>query len=214
MLADLLRHPGVREVSHLRSTVGFLAIHGGSLERVTAEIAEEAAGRAGASYYGVIQPADLRWHVPSTAFDPASSPRLAAFLEHVDVAVSIHGYGRQGRWTTVLLGGRNRRLAAHVGRHLRAHLPEYEVLDDLEQVPAELRGVHPRNPVNRPRAAGVQVELPPRVRGMGPFWADHAGPGPVPHTEALVAGLAEAARSWDGAAAPSGPTPSPVPGHR
>ncbi|MBV8952051.1 MAG: hypothetical protein JOZ99_14330, partial [Actinobacteria bacterium] len=27
------------------------------------------------------------------------------------------------------------------------------------------------NPVNLPRRAGVQLELPPRVRGLGPHWA-------------------------------------------
>ena len=39
-----------------------------------------------------------------------------------------------------------------------------------------------------------QLELPPRIRGLGPFWADHAGPGLVPHTQALIAGLEEAVR--------------------
>ena len=31
-------------------------------------------------------------------------------------------------------------------------------------MPPELRGVHPANPVNRPRLGGVQIELPPRIR--------------------------------------------------
>jgi phage replication-related protein YjqB (UPF0714/DUF867 family) len=31
-------------------------------------------------------------------------------------------------------------------------------------MPSTLRGVHPDNPVNRPRAGGVQLELPPRIR--------------------------------------------------
>ena len=35
-------------------------------------------------------------------------------VEDVDVAVAVHGYGRAGRFTTLLLGGRNRALAAHV----------------------------------------------------------------------------------------------------
>ena len=32
----------------------------------------------------------------------------------------------------------------------------------------ELRGLHPSNPVNVPPGGGVQLELPPRVRGLGP----------------------------------------------
>jgi len=44
----------------------------------------------------------------------------------------------------------------------------FRVLDDLEAIPRELRGIHPRNPVNRTPEGGVQLELPPRVRGEAP----------------------------------------------
>jgi phage replication-related protein YjqB (UPF0714/DUF867 family) len=165
MLGELLDHPGVEEQCELRSRFGLLAFHGGSLERGTDAIADAAAERAGASLYVVRQPPDLRWHVPSTAFDPADSPALAAFLDHVDVAVAIHGYGRTGMWTTLLLGGRNRLLAARLGAALRTGLGDgFTVADDLAAIPQRLRGLHPRNPVNLPRGEGVQVELPPRVR--------------------------------------------------
>lgn len=195
MFAELLAHPGVEEQVDLRSTFGFLAIHGGSLERGTAEVAEAAAEQAGASFYAVRQPEGFRWHVPSLRFDPAESPALAGFLAHVDVVISVHGYGRYGHWTSLLVGGGNRELAGHVATNVRAALPEYEVLDDLEQIPTTLRGVHPANPVNRPAQQGVQLELPPRVRGMGPFWDGHAE-RPVPHTVALVDALAAAATTW------------------
>ena len=52
--------------------------------------------RPGASYYGVHQPPDLQWHLPSTAIDPAVSPALAGFLDHVDVVITVHGFGREG----------------------------------------------------------------------------------------------------------------------
>lgn len=188
MLDRLLAHDGVEERLELRSAVGFLAVHGGSLERDTDRIAAEAAAAAGASLYAVLQPDDLRWHIPSTRIDPAQSPALARFVDHVTAAVSIHGYGRQGMFTTVLLGGRNRDLAGHLAGHLRAALPDYEVVDDLDAIPAALRGVHPDNPVNRPAAQGVQVELPPRIRGQGP----NADPGA---RQALVGALAEAVRA-------------------
>ena len=169
MLADLLAHPGVEEVCALAGPFGIMAFHGGSLERGTDVIAEAAAARAGASFYAIRQPEDLNWHIPSVAVDPAHSPALAAFLAHVDTVVAVHGYGRQEMWTTLLLGGRNRGVAARLRAALEAGLgPAFTVQDDLEQIPAPLRGQHPRNPVNLPRAAGVQLELPPRVRGQAP----------------------------------------------
>ena len=201
MFADLLRQPGVREVLELRSRFGFMAFHGGSLEEMTDRVALAAAERAGASVYAVVQPPDLRWHVPSTQVTPDASDDLARFLEHVDVAVAVHGFGRDGLWTSLLLGGRHRELAGHVAAHLRHALPDYEVVDQVDAIPAGLRGQHPDNPVNRTQRGGVQLELPPRVRGMGPFWRDwHAagGDGLTPHTEALVAALAAAAEAWPG----------------
>ena len=82
----------------------------------TAEIAEAAAVASNASIYAVVQPDDMRWHVPSHAFDPSHSDALVAFLEHVDVVMSVHGFGGvrddDDRWITGLLGGSNRELAA------------------------------------------------------------------------------------------------------
>jgi phage replication-related protein YjqB (UPF0714/DUF867 family) len=188
VFADLLAHPGIVEQRAIAGRVGFLALHGG-LEQGTAEIARAAAERAGASWYALVQPPDLRWHVPSHHYEAATSPGLDEVLDHCEVVVSVHGYGRDDCWTTLLLGGRDRDLARALGVRLRAALPEYEVRDDLAAIPRELRGLDARNPVNRSRGGGVQLELPPRVRGMGPYWADFDGPAPVPHTAALVDGL-------------------------
>jgi phage replication-related protein YjqB (UPF0714/DUF867 family) len=202
MFAELLGHPGVREVVELRSRFGFMAFHGGSLERGTDRIAELAAELAGASLYAVVQPPDLRWHIPSTAFDPAASPALRDFLDHVETVVAVHGFGRPTMFTTILVGGGNRILAASLADHLRVALPEYVVLDDLDAIPAELRGQHPDNPVNRARRSGVQLELPPRVRGLGPHWDDPRVRGDrelAPHTEALVRALVDTARTDDAA---------------
>jgi phage replication-related protein YjqB (UPF0714/DUF867 family) len=196
IFADLLATPGVTEVLELRSRVGFLAFHGGSLERQTDVIAVDAAARAGASVYAVVQPPDVRWHIPSTSVTPEESEALRSFVDHVDVAIAVHGYGRDGLWTTLLLGGSNRALATHLSAHLSGALPDYEIVDDLDAVPVDLRGVHPRNPVNLPRLGGVQLELPPRVRGTTPHWEGWEGPGHCPPMEALVAALAEAAGTF------------------
>jgi phage replication-related protein YjqB (UPF0714/DUF867 family) len=195
--AELLAHDGVEEDLELRSAFGFMAFHGGNLEVGTDLVAAAAATAAGASLYAVRQPDGLRWHVPSIEVTPDESPALAAFVDHVSVAVALHGYGREGMWTTLLLGGRNRELATHLAGHLRIALPGYEVVDDLDAVPPELRGVHRANPVNRcDPAGGVQLELPPRVRSRTPFWADLPEDEPIPHIADVVAGLAAAALAW------------------
>ena len=184
VLADLLRHPGVAEDVELRSRFGFLALHGGSLERGTAEIARAAADAGGASFYSVCQPEDLRWHVPSYHYDPAESAALARFLAHVDEVVSIHGYGRKDLWRALLVGGANRELAERATRALRDALPDYRIIDDLEAIPVALRGLHPGNPVNRARWGGIQLELPPSVRD---------GAAQANERDALIAALASLA---------------------
>ncbi len=197
VLTDLLMTPGVEEELAVRSTFGFMAFHGG-VERVTEIVAAEAAERADASYYGVVQPEDLQWHVPSRHIDPAHSDLLAAFLDHVDVVVAVHGYGRKHLRWSLLLGGTNRELAGHVAAHLRPRLPAYEMVADLDEIPTELAGQHPDNPVNRPRYGGVQIELCPLVRWNVERWgwSDSGDVGRAPQTESLILGLAEAARAW------------------
>lgn len=194
--ARLLEQPGVVEESTLEGRVGFMAFHGGRLEEVTDFVAREAAAASGSSYYGVLQPDDEQWHIPSHRVTADQSPSLAGFLDHVDVVVAIHGFGRQDLWRSLLVGGRNRALAEHVACHLIPALPHYEILTDLDEIPRPLRGQHSRNPANAARHGGIQIELPPRVRGRSPiFWGldvEH----PVPHTSALVEGLAAAAIAW------------------
>ena len=198
MLAELLATPGVEEVSELRSTVGFMAFHGGGLEQVTDVVAREAAERSDASYYAVLHPEDLDVHVASHHFDPAKSAQLRAFLQHVDHAIAIHGYGREAMPWSLLLGGRNRDLATHLAAHLRPHLPAYDIVDDIDAIPGGLAGLHPDNPVNRTAGRGVQIELPPLVRWNWPEWgwSDHGAVGRAPQTEQLIRGLARAVQAW------------------
>ena len=184
--AELLARPDVDERSELGGPLGFMAFHGG-LEMGTAEIASQAAAATGASLYVVVQPADLRWHVPSPMVDPAGSERLRDWLDHVDVAVALHGYGRIRRPGRILLGGSNRGLAADLAETLAVRLPNLTPVTDLADIPVELRGLHPANPVNRPRHGGVQVELPPRARDPR---LDAAAPGLVAEA------LAELARAY------------------
>jgi phage replication-related protein YjqB (UPF0714/DUF867 family) len=178
----------------LRSRFGFLAIHGGGLEQMTDVIAERAADAAGASLYMVRHPDHYPHHLPSARYLAHESERLAEFLERVDVAVSLHGYGRIGRSTQLLAGGRHRALADHLARHVV--IPGYQVVTDLDAIPRELRGMHPDNPVNRVRDGGTQLELTPRVRGISPRSQLPGDDGLSPATSALVQGLVAAAHSW------------------
>jgi phage replication-related protein YjqB (UPF0714/DUF867 family) len=186
VFAELLRCEGVEEVLELRSRFGLMAFHGGSLEQGTDIVAEAVAAQAGASLYAVRQPPDLRWHIPSIQCTPEQSPAMAAFLDHVDAVVAVHGFGRRALWRSLLLGGRDRCLAAHLGIHLRSALEGYDVVEDLDLIPAGLRGLHPDNPVNRAgESGGVQLELPPPVRD---------GPDAV----ALVDAMVTATTIWAG----------------
>jgi phage replication-related protein YjqB (UPF0714/DUF867 family) len=198
VLEDLLGRDDVVEEMTLRSRFGFMAYHGGSLEQATDVVARTAAARSGASYYGVVQRAEDPVHVASTRITPSASPSLASFFEHVEVVITVHGYGREDRMRDVLLGGRNRALAHHVAAIGRTRLPEYAFHADLGAIPRELAGQHPRNPVNRPRHRGVQVELPALVRWhiAEHGWSDHGPVGRAPQLDVLIDVLAHAASTW------------------
>ena len=195
-LSELLALPGVREDVVLRSRFGFMAIHGGDLELATDAIAVTAAEQAGASYYGVVHPVGLDRHLASSRYDRDGSPALGSFLDHVDAVVSIHGYGREGLWTSLLLGGGNRRLADMLAAELSDRLPGYDMVTDVDEIPVALRGTSASNPVNVPPSGGVQLELPPRVRGHSPFSPPPGPDGFSPPTRALIDGLAAAAAMW------------------
>jgi len=197
-LSRLLESPGVIEECALRGSLGFMAFHGGELEKVTDIVAREAAERSGASYYGIVQRQDPLVHLPSTKVSPDESETLATFLDHVETVVTIHGYGRKHLRRSLLLGGRNRTMARHFAGHLRDGLDEYEIIDDLADIPVKLAGQHPDNPVNRPRDHGVQIELPPYVRWNidAGHWSDFGDGGRAPQVNQLIDALTDAATSW------------------
>ena len=177
MLDELLATVGVEERIVARSRFGLCALHGG-LEQGTAEIAEAAADAAGASFYAVVQPEDLHWHVPSHRYDPALSDGLRAFLAGIDVVISVHGFGgvrdADDRWTTALLGGTNRELAAELRGASDAGAPAIP-LDRRSRgdAPASAR-LAPREPGEPSRAgrgaagaAAPRAPHRPRLRRVG-----------------------------------------------
>jgi phage replication-related protein YjqB (UPF0714/DUF867 family) len=199
-VADLLASPGVEERVELCGPFGFLAFHGG-LEGGTEQVAEAAAAASGASFYVLVQPPTLRWHLPSHVIGQGASAALGGFIAHVDVTIAVHGYGRRERPRDILVGGANRDLATTVAAALRPRLPDSVVVEDLDAIPPEMRGLHPGNPVNLCRRGGVQLELPPGVRGASWRWEDR---GPCTPDPALIEALAEVAAT---------PLPADLPGH-
>jgi phage replication-related protein YjqB (UPF0714/DUF867 family) len=196
---EFLDRDEVTEQCQLGGHFGVMAYHGGNLERTTDAIASEVAQRTGASLYTVTQAHPHRHHVPSIAIDPQQSDALREFLEHVDIVVTVHGYGRRKLWRHLLLGGRNRELAQHIATHLRDGLSaRYRVIDDLEAIPKALRGQHRRNPVNRPTDGGVQIELPPTLRWNIKEWgwSDHQGVSRAAEVDRFIESLSAAISSW------------------
>jgi phage replication-related protein YjqB (UPF0714/DUF867 family) len=165
-----------------------MALHGGSQDRGTHEIAGRAAERAGASYYAIVQPSGLRVHLTSRRHNPDHSARFRAFLHHVEIAISVHGFGRDGfdlrtdpvqglviepygpalrgsqtgPLRGIIVGGNNVDLLETARRLLRDRFVGYRVADERIRL-----GYDPNNPVNLPSAQGVQIELPPGLRGIG-----------------------------------------------
>ena len=192
MATSLLETSDAYEELEIRSKVGLMAYHGGTLEKATDAIARETAELCGASYYGLIQTNDDPLHFPSTKLFEYASENLNIFFQHVRVVITIHGYGREHLFHSVLLGGRNRALASHLASFLKMALPDYSFENDLEQIPKELRGLHPKNPVNIPALTGVQVELPPTLRWNREEWgwSDNGGIGK--HVDDIIVALSNA----------------------
>ena len=194
MATSLLETSDAYEELEIRSEVGLMAYHGGTLEKATDAIARETAELCGASYYGLIQTNDDPLHFPSTKLFEYASENLNIFFQHVRVVITIHGYGREHLFHSVLLGGRNRALASHLASFLKMALPDYSFENDLEQIPKELRGLHPKNPVNIPALTGVQVELPPTLRWNREEWgwSDNGGIGRAKHVDDIIVALSKA----------------------
>ena len=194
MATSLLETSDAYEELEIRSKVGLMAYHGGTLEKATDAIARETAELCGASYYGLIQTNDDPLHFPSTKLFEYASETLNVFFRHVRVVITIHGYGREHLFDSVLLGGRNRALASHLASFLKMALPDYSFENDLEQIPKELRGLHPKNPVNIPALTGVQVELPPTLRWNREEWgwSDNGGIGRAKHVDDIIVALSKA----------------------
>ncbi len=126
-----------------------LAVHGGTIEPGTSEIARALAGEDWNLYLfeglDSRRPKDL--HVTSKRFD---DPAAVALATAAVVAVSIHG--EKDKHSEVCVGGGHERLPRETARVLKA--AGFPV-----EFPCRLPGTDPRNIVNRARRGGLQLEI-------------------------------------------------------
>lgn len=135
------------------ATWASIAIHGGSIEPGSGEMAKEVAGTRMRffEFAGIKSSNNTDLHLTSTVYDEPTGVALVAASRR---CLSFHGYtGEAGRAETAI-GGLDTALVASVSRALRAR--GFNVID----APSEIAGTNPANICNKTTtAAGVQLEL-------------------------------------------------------
>ncbi|WOI57471.1 poly-gamma-glutamate hydrolase family protein [Palleronia sp. LCG004] len=157
LAAELERGTDYRIRSEDRgSPVVVIAPHGGTIEPVTAQIAEEIAGNDFSFYTFEALKAGAHgdFHITSHRFD---EPVALDLVGRAEITVAIHGRKDDGT-DTVWLGGRAALLRDRIGASLREAGFEAELNTILP-------GTHETNICNRTRSrTGAQLELPRSLR--------------------------------------------------
>ncbi|MEV0345190.1 poly-gamma-glutamate hydrolase family protein [Nonomuraea sp. NPDC050680] len=145
--------------------VAHIAIHGGSIEAGTSQLADYSAQASQAAFYafeGIKATGNGTLHITASRFD---EPRALALLARVDRTVSWHGYSDSTEASTYV-GGRDTALVERVTAALRA--AGFTV---AKQVPDGLDGSSPDNIANKNRRGkGLQLEISTAQRKQ--FFAD------------------------------------------
>jgi phage replication-related protein YjqB (UPF0714/DUF867 family) len=133
------------------SDLAVIAIHGGSIEPGTSELADAIAGDDYDFYtfYGMMDSDNLSLRITSTNFD---EPIARTLVQESDRTLSIHGFAGSGELTYV--GGRDKELVAQIKEGLTA--AGFEVAD----APRKLSATDDLNICNNnTRKAGAQIEI-------------------------------------------------------
>ncbi len=177
---------------HRSSDVLVAAIHGGSIEYLTDELASQIAGQQHSLYlFKSLLPEGPAWdhHVTSEHF---REPRLETALARAETCVSLHGYSylhRRDRKEppSLLLGGLNADLRDEIAKELAAlqkKVPALRVLLAGTKFAARSK----LNFVNRVPQEGVQIELSANLRDL------LKGNSELRST--FTAGVQQAIRTW------------------
>ncbi|MCB2149593.1 MAG: poly-gamma-glutamate hydrolase family protein [Deltaproteobacteria bacterium] len=137
-------------VSHGRSGIAVMAIHGGGIEPGTTEIAEAVAGEAHTfySFSGLKPSGNACLHISSRKFD---EPLGLDIARRARTVITIHGC-RDTKAITYL-GGRHHRLKLQIKQALTA--AGFAAVDGLR-----FPGTNPKNICNKNRSGmGVQLEI-------------------------------------------------------
>jgi phage replication-related protein YjqB (UPF0714/DUF867 family) len=140
-----------------RTKVAVMAPHGGKIEFLTSELADEVAADEYSFYAfeGLKRIGNRDLHLTSGRFD---EPVALSLVERAEVVVAFHGQGCRSE-SFVMVGGRHERLRHALGKALE------DAGFALKDPSDDLHGLLPANLCNRGRSgAGVQLELSHRLR--------------------------------------------------
>ena len=147
------------------SDVLIMAFHGGLIEPGTAELAEAIAGND-FDFYALLGFKNSDRHEPSyTAADlhltsaRYDEPRLMKKTETASLCLGLHGFG--GEEADFCVGGANKLERKRLVKELSERLPG---LKSCELCCPPFNGTSLKNPVNKCRDGGIQVEMSPRIR--------------------------------------------------
>lgn len=140
-------------VNDRSSPVTLFAIHGGSIEPGSGQLAQALAEDQLNLYVfeGLKKKEPTSLHITATRFDEPIALDLASRSQS---CVSIHGYLGNGS-KAICVGGNDQKLATHIVNKLQAEKLDFEVIYPCKPFP----GTHPKNIVNRCLNKGVQLEI-------------------------------------------------------
>lgn len=138
------------------SSTAVIAIHGGSIEPGTSELADNIAGTKHDfySFYGIMSSNNGSLHITSTNFN---EPVALDIVKNSRNTLSVHGFSSTTNITYI--GGLDKTLVAKVKTKLKA--AGFRV----EDAPINIAGLETTNIVNRNlKKAGVQIEISSSLR--------------------------------------------------
>ncbi len=149
----------IRSAGPVGASTAVIAVHGGSIEAGSGEMAREVAGaRTRTRYYeldGMKSSGNADLHITSTRYD---EPGALAAVTAARSCLSFHGYRGAAQVAMTAVGGLDAALVAHVVHELTA------AGFAVTTAAGRIAGTHPANICNRASGGGVQVEMSEALR--------------------------------------------------